>query len=96
MKKILSFLLALALLIGIIPMSFAGAATLTDAVKSNYSIETTLSDGMIPEDSKTHVLCYCKGRRRQQGHSDRNFQRRCTLPHLGRCNADEPHFELYC
>lgn len=33
MKKILSFLLALALLIGIIPMSFASAATLTDAVE---------------------------------------------------------------
>ena len=82
MKKILSFLLALALLIGIIPMSFASAATLTDAVKSNYSIETTLSDGIIQKTAKRTF--------------DRNFQRRCTLPHLGRCNADELHFELYC
>lgn len=96
MKKILSFLLALALLIGIIPMSFASAATLTDAVKSNYSIETTLSDGIIQKTAKRTFFVIAKDGERQQGHSDRNFQRRCTLPHLGRCNADELHFELYC
>ena len=60
MKKILSFLLALALLIGIIPMSFAGAATLTDAVKSNYSIETTLSDGIIQKTAKRTFFVIAK------------------------------------
>ena len=60
MKKILSFLLALALLIGIIPMSFASAATLTDAVKSNYSIETTLSDGIIQKTAKRTFFVIAK------------------------------------
>lgn len=59
-EKILSFLLALALLIGIIPMSFAGAATLTDAVKSNYSIETTLSDGIIQKTAKRTFFVIAK------------------------------------
>ena len=98
MKKILSFLLALALLIGIIPMSFAGAATLTDAVKSNYSIETTLSDGIIQKTAKRTFFVIAKDGdgNKVTPTPPRNFQRRCTLPHLGRCNADELHFELYC
>ena len=41
-------------------MSFAGAATLTDAVKSNYSIETTLSDGIIQKTAKRTFFVIAK------------------------------------
>lgn len=58
MKKLLSLFLALALLVGIIPMSLAGAES--NAVKSNYSIETTLSDGIIQKTEKRTFFVIAK------------------------------------